>query len=227
MAQHLVEKKGLRNHEFGRTVRMGLYGGGTSLPSPRSSPARLTRLRPSHLRPGRDQVVPVPAEQDRAPEQEARDRSARRRRPDRLRVGKPGLVPQQHGHHGRRQPQGEAGEELRVGAEEQLDGVAVGAGGQLLRRAVAASRPGRQCHLAGLELLLELHQQQVKEGNPRGESRGALWNGRRREFRRPLCRAVETGKASRRRSRRLRFGFEDRISWIEEKELEQQNGFDA
>lgn len=28
MAQHLVEKKGLKNHEFGRTARMALYGGG-------------------------------------------------------------------------------------------------------------------------------------------------------------------------------------------------------
>lgn len=27
MAQHLVEKKGLENHEFGRTARMALYGG--------------------------------------------------------------------------------------------------------------------------------------------------------------------------------------------------------
>jgi len=27
MAQHLVEKKGLKNHEFGRTARMALYGG--------------------------------------------------------------------------------------------------------------------------------------------------------------------------------------------------------
>lgn len=29
MAQQLVEKKGLKNHELARTGRMALYGGGT------------------------------------------------------------------------------------------------------------------------------------------------------------------------------------------------------
>jgi len=31
MAQQLVEKKGLKNHELARTGRMALYGGGKSL----------------------------------------------------------------------------------------------------------------------------------------------------------------------------------------------------
>jgi protein Mpv17 len=33
MAQQLVEKKGLKNHELARTGRMALYGGGLSLSS--------------------------------------------------------------------------------------------------------------------------------------------------------------------------------------------------
>lgn len=42
LAQHAVEKRGFARHDFGRTSRMLLYGGGTPSP-PRSAHSQLTR----------------------------------------------------------------------------------------------------------------------------------------------------------------------------------------
>lgn len=71
MAQQLVEKKGLKNHELARTGRMALYGGGACCPSYPTSNANLSVH--SNLRTRSNNLVQVPPKQSRPQEQERRD----------------------------------------------------------------------------------------------------------------------------------------------------------
>ena len=48
-----------------------------------------------------------------------------------LRLHQPLRVPEQYGYYGRDEPEGQVGQHVCAGAEEELDGVAVGAGGEL------------------------------------------------------------------------------------------------
>lgn len=50
MAQQLVEKRGIKNHDLMRSGRMALYGGGTNSP-PQLSPSKLTLPSPAFFGP--------------------------------------------------------------------------------------------------------------------------------------------------------------------------------
>jgi hypothetical protein len=72
MAQQLVEKKGLKNHELARTGRMALYGGGTSRPlnilTPSQINQQLTIISHSYLRPRSNHLVQIPPKPNRPQE---------------------------------------------------------------------------------------------------------------------------------------------------------------
>jgi hypothetical protein len=76
-------------------------------------------------------VVQVPPEKRRLPEQERRDARPRSLRPGSLRSRLHRHLSRQHGRHGGQQPQGKAGKELPDCADEQLHAMAVRADDQL------------------------------------------------------------------------------------------------
>lgn len=79
MAQQAVEKKGIAKHDFPRTGRMILYGGGKSIFEDHN--LVFTNLSRSNLRTSSYHMVPLPPDKDQMSEQEARDRRTCRRRP--------------------------------------------------------------------------------------------------------------------------------------------------
>ncbi|KAK8075231.1 hypothetical protein PG997_009894 [Apiospora hydei] len=87
-AQQLVDKKGIDGHDFARTGRMALYGGGT------------------RLRPRRDNLVRLPpAQRDGARQPQRHHRGARGLRPAPLRADLHRPLPEQHGRPGGGSPQ--------------------------------------------------------------------------------------------------------------------------
>lgn len=158
MAQQAVEKVGVDKHNFARTGRMALYGGGIVSPPlnfslcallSQTTPHKpINRLTPPHsrLRPRSHDLVFLPRAPNQLPHTaQPDDRGARADRPDRLRVEQPLLLPVVDGHHGGDGPEGEAREHVLGGAEEELDGVAGRAGGEFQVRAVGASGFGCEC----------------------------------------------------------------------------------
>lgn len=140
MAQQAVEKVGVDKHNFARTGRMALYGGGTlfpipSLPLPTPSPSsfptnKLTQSPRSRLRPRSHNLVFPPRPPHQLPRlPQPHHRRARPDGPDRLRLHEPLLLPLVHGAHGGDGPEGEVEGNVLGGAEEELDGLASCAGG--------------------------------------------------------------------------------------------------
>lgn len=78
MAQQGVTQAGAGNHDFARTGRMAIYGGGScSTHMPYTSSIRTLTDPPlsSHLRSGSDIMVQVPRHQNMSPQQEFRNYS--------------------------------------------------------------------------------------------------------------------------------------------------------
>jgi hypothetical protein len=115
-------------------------------------------------------VVQIPAKERCLPEQERRDAGPRRLRPGNLRAGLHRRVPEQHGGSRGWQSEREAGEDLHNGAEKQLHDLAVCADGELQARAARTSLAVCQYYLYWVELLLELLEQLVIDGQG-----GELW----------------------------------------------------
>lgn len=152
MAQQAVERVGPSKHNLARTGRMALYGGGTSPPlppfSPHPPPSKLTTgPKPnSRLRPRRHDLVLLPRAPDQFPHGAEPDhRRARADGPDGVRVDEPVLLPVVDGRDGGDGPGREAAGDVLGGVEEELDGVAGGAGGELPVRAAGAPRLGGEC----------------------------------------------------------------------------------
>lgn len=101
----------------------------------------LLRLHNSNIRSRRDEMVRVPAEARRPEEQERGDRRQSAHRPVGLRLDEHVRLPQHHGADGGLGPEEEAGGQLYQGPDQELDGVALCAGGQLQVRPVGASGP--------------------------------------------------------------------------------------
>lgn len=118
----------------------------------------------SCLRPRCYDLVRHPAALDPDAQQEGRDGSSRSGRPADLRADlhRPLLV--EHGRHGGRQPQGEAGQELRPRAPDQLPDLALRPDGQLHPGAPGAPRARRQYRQHRLELLPQHGQQREMSG---------------------------------------------------------------
>lgn len=162
MAQQAIEKVGPSKHNLARTGRMALYGGGNPSPLPLPSPAlplpfpnipspsqnapANTHHPSSRLRPRSNNLVRLPRAPDQFPHKtEPDDRRARSNGPDRLRVQQPLLLPVVDGDNGGDGSGGEAAGHVLGGAQEELDGVAGGAGGEFPVRAVGASGAGGEC----------------------------------------------------------------------------------
>lgn len=98
----------------------------------------------SNLRPRRHNLVQFPRAAHQLPRLAEPDhRRARADGPDRLRVHEPLLLPVVHGDHGGGGPQEAIAGHVRGGVEEELDGVAGGAGREL--QVCAAGAPGVGC----------------------------------------------------------------------------------
>jgi hypothetical protein len=106
MAQQLVEKKGLKNHELARTGRMALYGGGKFASSVLWADIPLTSILCSYLRTCCNNLVQIPTEQNSVAKQEPRNCRQSRCRPNHLCQHQLVRLPQQHGDHGGVEPQG-------------------------------------------------------------------------------------------------------------------------
>ena len=142
---------------------MALYGGGECPPSPSSSPSppplspiptqpptpkptNPPSLPPSRFRSRRHNLVRLPSATDQLPPRaEHDDRSAGADGPDGVCVDEPVLLPVVDGADGGERSGREAADDLLGGAEEELDGVAGGAGGEFPVRAVGASGVGGEC----------------------------------------------------------------------------------
>lgn len=158
MAQQGVEKVGLEKHDFGRTARMAFYGGGKTFSShtllgpyaaagggSENQTQQLLTFSPSHLRPRRDDLVQLPVPQGRDPQPPQRHHPrARRLRPAALRADEPVRLPVHHGRARGHRAQQEARGHLQPGPDQELDGVALGADGQLQARAARAQGARRE-----------------------------------------------------------------------------------
>ena len=107
MAQQGVEKVGFDKHNFARTGRMALYGGGKSKSSHPPTPPQSTITGPnassphSNLRPRRHNLVRLPRTPHQLPlPPEPHHRRARPHRPDRFRLPELGVFSEQYGDHG-------------------------------------------------------------------------------------------------------------------------------
>ena len=150
MAQQAVEKVGPSKHNFNRTGRMALYGGGTnsSFPPPSlvQTPSDLTPPPRSRLRPRSNNLVLIP----RPPHQlthlpQPHDSRACPDRSDGLCIHESLLLLVFDGDYGGDGPGGEGEGDLLGGVEEELDGVAGGAGSEFQVRAIGASGFGCEC----------------------------------------------------------------------------------
>lgn len=112
MAQQGVEKVGVEKHNFARTGRMALYGGGTPTfllvppPSHTSPPLhrilQLTLSSHSLLRSRSNDLVRLPRPSNQLPlKTQPHNRRPRSDGPDRLRLYQSLLLPQLDGAHGR------------------------------------------------------------------------------------------------------------------------------
>ncbi len=150
MAQQLVERVGPRKHNFARTGRMALYGGGRQTLRPSQNPKTdICKLPLSRLRPSGDNMVQVPADQDSPQEYQYHHRGPCHDRSDCLCVHEPLRLLEQYGHHGRDESEGQAGQHVLYSVAKELDGVAVCASYQFQAGAVGASGLGCQCRFSG------------------------------------------------------------------------------
>lgn len=108
-------------------------------------------------------LVQDPLEKSGLTEQECRDVGTGRMRSADFCTDVHRHLPGKHGRPRGNVAQGEARQELRRHPADELDDLALRADGQLQICASSAPRPGRQCRLHRLELVLEHGQREVRE----------------------------------------------------------------
>lgn len=107
----------------------------------------------SCLRTWSHKVVSIPPEKDQSLDPEQNHRRPRLCRPTGVLHHEHVSLPFQYGHNGGKQSKGQVGEELYLGAESKLHGVAFGTSHQLQIRAIGSESVGCQCCQSGMELL--------------------------------------------------------------------------